>query len=182
MNGVATTGWPWSAISISPSLIGPSSRSGEFVLMIVISDGSRAASSRDTPRTRRRDLERVVDHDPPRPEAVPRLVELGGEDPVLVEVARLDRQVGRLERPATLLVDDVERADQPHVVGEVGDVARSPTTVEVAHEGRPADRAEHEVRAAEHDVALRVSGVQPELARRQRDQRFDLGRVEAHVP
>jgi hypothetical protein len=62
---------------------------------------------------------------------VPRLVELGREHPVLVEVAGLDRQVGRLERAATLLVDDVERADESDVVGEVGDVTRSSTAVEV---------------------------------------------------
>ena len=36
VNGVATTGWPHVAISTRPSDIGPSSRSGEFVLMIVI--------------------------------------------------------------------------------------------------------------------------------------------------
>src|SRR5262249_6212001 len=39
-NGVATMAWPAAAIAIRPSLIGPSRRSGEFVLMIVIRDGS----------------------------------------------------------------------------------------------------------------------------------------------
>ncbi len=113
---------------------------------------------------------------------MPCLVELGREHPVLVEVACLDRQVGRLERPATLLVDDVERADQSHVVGEIGDVARSPAAVEVTHERGPADRAEHEVRPAEHDVPLAVSGEQPELPRRLRHQRLEVRGVEPHVP
>src|SRR4051794_23760871 len=45
VNGVATTAWPASAIAIRPSLIGPSSRSGEFVLMIVIRLGSSRSSS-----------------------------------------------------------------------------------------------------------------------------------------
>ena len=43
----------------------------------------------------------------------------------------------------------VERADQPDVVDEVGEVARPPAAIEVAHERRPADGAEDEVRAAE---------------------------------
>src|SRR4051812_18016016 len=50
VNGVATTAWPASAIAISPSLIGPSRRRGELVLMIVIRDGSAASRSRVTPR------------------------------------------------------------------------------------------------------------------------------------
>ena len=43
VNGVATTAWPASDIAIRPSLIGPSRRSGEFVLMIVIRLGSRSS-------------------------------------------------------------------------------------------------------------------------------------------
>ena len=69
-------------------------------------------------------------------------------------------QVVRLERAAALLVDDVERADDPDVVDEVGEVAGAPAAIEVAHEGRAADRAEDEVRAAERDVPLRVAGVE----------------------
>ena len=84
------------------------------------------------------------------------------EGPVHVQVARLDREVVRLERAAALLVDDVERPDQPDVVDEVGEVARPPAAIEVADEGRPADRPEHEVRAAEDDVALGVPGVELE--------------------
>ena len=56
-------------------------------------------------------------------EALPGLVELDREGPVHVEMAGLDRQVVGLERAAALLVDDVERADQPDVVHEVGEVA-----------------------------------------------------------
>ena len=52
VNGVATTGWPWSAISIRPSDIGPSRRNGEFELMMVITLGARASASRSIPRMR----------------------------------------------------------------------------------------------------------------------------------
>ena len=129
-----------------------------------------------------RHLDRVVDHRRAGAEAVPRLVELGREGPVLVEVARLDRQVGRLQGPAALLVEDVDGSDEPHVVDEVGEVARPPAAVEVAHERRPADRAEDQVRAAEEHVALGVPGVQPELARGRRHQRLHLRRIEADHP
>ena len=129
-----------------------------------------------------RHLDRVVDHRRAGAEAVPRLVELGRERPVLVEVARLDRQVGRLQRAAALLVEDVEGADEPHVVDEVGEVARPPAAVEVADERRPADRAEDQVRATEEHVALGVPGVQPELARGRRHQRLDLRGIEADHP
>ena len=101
------------------------------------------------------------------PEALPGLVELDGEGPVHVEVAGLDRQVVGLEGSAALLVDDVERADEPDVVDEVGEVAGPSAAIEVADEGRPADGPEDEVRAAEHDVPLRVPGVELELGRRQ---------------
>ena len=67
------------------------------------------------------------------------------------------RSVG-LERAPALLVDDVERADEPDVVDEVGEVAGAPAAVEVGDERRPADGAEHEVRAAEDEVPLRVRG------------------------
>ena len=150
--------------------------------MIVISDGSRDQRVARPRRGRAGDLERVVDHDPPGPQALPRLVELGREDLVLVEMARLDRQVGRLERSAALLVDDVERADQPDVVAEVGDVAWPSAAVEVADERRPADGAEDEVGPTEHDVPLRVPRVQPELPGRQGDERLDLPRLQPDGP
>jgi hypothetical protein len=52
VNGVATTGWPWRAICMRPSPIGPSRRNGEFVLMTVIAVGSPTRSSSDTPPIR----------------------------------------------------------------------------------------------------------------------------------
>jgi hypothetical protein len=75
-------------------------------------------------------------------------------------------------------VDDVEGADDPHEVDEVGEVAGPPAAVQVAHERRTADRREDEVRPAELEVTLGVAGVEPERRRRGRDQRFGLGRVE----
>ena len=138
--------------------------------------------SRSTPRMIAATLERVVDRRRAEAEALPGLVELGGEDPVHVEVAGRDRQVGRLERAAALLVDDVERADQADVVEEVGGVAGSPAAVEVADEGRAADGAEDEVGATEDEVPGRVPGVERELRGGQRDERLDLLGIEPDAP
>ena len=110
-------------------------------------------------------LQRVVHDGRPEPEAMPRLVEVRGQRVVHVEVAGGDRQVGGLERSAAFLVDDVEAADQPHVVDEVGVVAGPPAAVEVRHERRAADRAEHEVVAAEADVPCGIAGVKLEFGR-----------------
>ena len=150
--------------------------------MTVIRDGSRRRSSRVDPADQAGDLEGVVDRARAEAEALPGLVELDRERPVHVEVAGLDRQVVRLERAAALLVDDVEGADEPDVVDEVGEVAGPPAAVEVAHEGRPADGPEDEVRAAEQDVPLGVPGVQVELGRRGRDQRLDVVGIEPDTP
>ena len=152
VNGVATTGWPHVAISMSPSDIGPSSRSGEFEFTIVIRLGSRTSVSRSTPRVMAGDLDGVVDDGRAEREALPRLVEEGREGPVHVEVAGLDRQVGRLERAAALLVDDVEAADHADVGLEVRGVAGPSAAIEVGHERRPADRAEDEVAVPEDEV------------------------------
>ncbi len=178
VNGVATTAWPWVASSMTPSDIGPSSRSGEFVLMIVIRLGRRSELVAVDPAGQAGDLDRVVDDGPPEAEAVPGLVEQGGQGVVHVEMAGLDRQVGRLERAAALLVDDVQAADEPDVVDEVGHVARPPAALDVGHEGRPADGAEDEVPAAEADVARRVPGVEGELRRRESDELLDEPVVE----
>ncbi len=113
---------------------------------------------------------------------MPGLVELGREGPVHVEMARLDGQVRRLERAAALLVDDVERADQSHVVDEVGAVAGAPATIEVAHERRAADGAEHEVGAAELEVAFGVAGMHPERRGRESHELLDLAGVQADRP
>ena len=115
----------------------------------------------------------------PEAQALPGLVELLGERRVHVEVAGRDRQVRGLERTAALLVDDVERADEPDVVDEVRVVAGPAAAVEVGDERRPADGAEDEVGAAEDDVPLRVAGVEPELGRRGPDQLLGVGRVQA---
>ena len=126
--------------------------------MTVISDGSRTSVSRSTPRIRAATSSASSTGRRPEAQALPRLVQLDGEGPVHVEVAGLDRQVRRLERAPTLLVDDVEGADEPDVVDEVGGVAGAPAAIQVADEGGAADRAEHEVRAAEDDVRARGCG------------------------
>ena len=126
-------------------------------------------------------LDRVVDDRRPEPEALPRLVEQRDEREVHVEVAGRHRQVGRLEGPAALLVDDVERADDAEVVEEVGVIAGPPAALDVGDERRPADGAEHDVAVAEPDVPLRVAGVEPEGRRGERDELLDLAGIEADV-
>ena len=96
-------------------------------------------------------------------------------------MAGLDREVGRLERTAALLVDDLEAPDDLDVVDEVGQVARPAAAVEVGHEGRSADGAEDQVAAAERDVAPRVASVERELGRRLRDELLDQPAVEPGV-
>ena len=179
VNGVATTGWPQVAISMSPSDIGPSRRSGEFELTIVIRLGSRTSVSRSTPRVMHATSIASSTTVRAEGEALPGLVEQGRERPVHVEVPRLDRQVRRLEGAAALLVDDVEAADDADVGVEVGGVAGAPATIDVGHERRPADRAEDEVPIPEHEAALRVPGVQLEARRGERDERLDLLRIQA---
>src|SRR6185369_16146414 len=80
---------------------------------------------------------------------------------------------------AALLVDDVERADDPDVILEVGEVARASAAIEVGHECGPADRTENEVSIAEYEVALWVPGEQFEPRRRESDELGDLRRLEA---
>jgi hypothetical protein len=90
-----------------------------------------------------------------------------------------DGKVCRLERAAALLVDDVERADDAEVVEEVGVIARPPAAIDVGHERRSADRAEHEVTVPECHIPSRVPSVEREARRRLRDQCLDLSRLEA---
>ena len=125
------------------------------------------------------DGHRVVHRRGPEAQALPGLVELLGERRVHVEVAGRDRQVRGLERTAALLVDDVERGDQPDVLDEVRVVAGTAAAIEVGDERRPADGREDEVGAPEDDVPVRVAGVEPELGRRGPDQLLGVGRVEA---
>jgi hypothetical protein len=109
-----------------------------------------------------RDLERVVDDGRAGAQALPALVEQRREVAVHVEVAGRDRQVGRLERAAALLVDDVERADHLHVVAEVGVVAGPPAAVDVGDERRAADGREDDVAATELEVLRGIPGVEAE--------------------
>ena len=102
------------------------------------------------------DLEGVVDRARAEPEALPGLVELDRECPVHVEVAGLDRQVVRFERAAALLVDDVEGADEPDVVDEVGEVAGPPAAIEVAR--RRPDRRRPRRRGSSRRIGCSARG------------------------
>ena len=176
VNGVATIGWPWIAISSRPSDIGPSRRSGEFVLMIVMRLGSRASRSRSIPRARQIISTASSTTPAPNPRHCHVLSSSVMNAWYMSRWRVGDRQVGRLERAAALLVDDVERADDAEVVEEVGVVAGPPAALDVRDERRPADGAEHDVAVAEPDVPLRVAGMEHERRRRERDELLDLGR------
>jgi hypothetical protein len=80
-------------------------------------------------------------------------------------MAGRDRQVRRFERTATLLVDDVEGADDADVVEEVGVVAGPAAAVDVGDEGGSADRAEDDMSVAEGDVPGGVASVKLDGAR-----------------
>ena len=147
------------------------------------------------------DLERVLDRPGAEAQALPGLVELDREGPVHVQVARLDREVVRLERAAALLVDDVERPDHPDVVDEVGEVAGAPAAIEVADEGRArrpprrrgssrrrrcrargSGRGARTWRARVGDQRLDLVGIEPDTAVRPIDGRAGAGeRVEGPV-
>ena len=163
VNGVATTGWPHVAISMSPSDIGPSRRSGEFVFTIVISVGSRTRVSRSTPLVMLRPRWRRRRPSGPTPR---QCHDLSSRVASVRYMSRWRVSTGRSvgsSGPPALLVDDVERADEPDVVQEVGVVAGAPAAIEIGDERGTADRAEHEVSATELDArrgfrACRVNG------------------------
>ena len=126
------------------------------------------------------DLDRVVDDGPPGAQALPRLVEQGHERPVHVEVAGGDRQVGRLERAAALLVDDVEAADAAdevlHDLERARPAARGRGPTRRPARRRPRRRGGRH-RRSRFRAGFRACSVNS--AGRQRDELLDLGAVEA---
>ena len=133
--------------------------------MTVISDGSRSSVSRSTPRIRQTTSSASSTGRAPKPR---HCQVLSSSTAKVRYMSRWRVSTGRSvgsSGPAALLVDDVERADDPDVVEEVGEVAGPPAAVEVADEGRPADRAEDEVRPAEGRRSARGSGRGGELRR-----------------
>ena len=179
VNGVATTGWPWRAISIRPSPISASRRSGEFVLMIVISDGSRASRSRSMPRSSR--AISIASSTTTAP--VPRQCQVLSSSVANTRYwsrwrVATGRSVGSSGPPPSWWM--TSRAPiEPDVLDHIGDGARPAAAIEIAHEGRSTHRTKHDVRATEDDVPIRVAGVQGERRRRQRDERLHLGGIES---
>ncbi len=178
VNGVTHTAWFASASSVRPSAIGMSRLSGELVLTIASTAGIGGEAVTVGAERDRRDVDRVGRPLTAEGDALPVLVEQAGQRRQQVEMAGLGRQVHRLERPATLLVDDVERLDQAQVVALLGERAGPSAAVEVRAERRAADRREHHMAVADHQVVGRVASAQRERRRRRGDRLDDHVGVE----
>ncbi len=162
-----------------PSPIGPSSRSGEFVLMIVMQLGSRASVSRSTPRARQvtsiassttvrpaprhcQDLSSSVTNAPYMSRwrvATGRSVGSSGPPPSWWMTSRLPMQ-----RTKSSMTSNVPARRPRSRSDENAGPPTAPKTRCVATEGQ---------------VPRRVPGVERELPRRQRDELLDLCPVEA---
>src|SRR3954468_10059375 len=95
------------------------------------------------PRLARRDrrhLDRVFDAISAQRPALPGLVSECDGGAIEIEMPRLRRQVGRLDRTAAFLMDDIEPMHDADVVAHVLIVAGAPSAVEIAGEGGAAGR------------------------------------------
>src|SRR3954465_10910719 len=88
----------------------------------------------------RRHLYRVFDAISAERPALPSLVGECDGGAIEIEMPRLRRQVGGLDRTAAFLVDDIEAMHDADVVAHVLVVAGAPTAVKIAGEGRAAGR------------------------------------------
>ena len=116
VNGVTHTACPAPANSIRPSAIGMSSVNGVLVLTMARMAGSAAESvairaQRDGCHVDAIGSAVATERDP-----LPALVEQPDQAVVQVEVSSLGRQVHRLERSTTLLMDDVDALDELQVL------------------------------------------------------------------
>ena len=91
----------------------------------------------------------------------------------------LGRQVHRLEGTAALVMDHAQLLDQREVLGLFGERAGASPAFDVGREGGAADRAEHDIASADHEVAFGVAGAQREFGRGGGDDLGDQIRVES---
>ncbi len=98
-----------------------------------------------------------------------------------VEMALVDRHVGRLADRAAGMVQPFRFLAELHQVAEILDRGVAPPALEVAHEGRAVDRGEDQVAAADLDIAGRVARGLGELARRRRAEAAGEALRHAHA-
>ena len=123
VKGVTTTTWPAVAISTSPSIIGPSRRSGEEVLTTVNNDGSVRQLLDVDPAADADDFETVEDALSAERIGVEHLVRKSDEGCQAIEVPGGGREVDRFHRVAAVQMDDVEVLAELDQVGVVLEVA-----------------------------------------------------------
>ena len=175
------TGCPARAISISPRLMGSSSRNGELVLISVRIPGFSRISSSSIPRAMRfmatpsRPALRAQGVGPPDP------VGLGDEGHVAVEMTGRHRQVDGFDRIAGEQVDAIETRRHAHEIAEVLETARPAPAVEVGDVGRAGHGRHRDPVPAQDDAALRIPGVKRELRRRHGHPLHDEAPVETHA-
>ena len=83
-----------------------------------------------------------------------------------VEMPLVHRDVGRLAHRPARVVHPLRHVGELHEVAEILDRRIPPPPLHVPHEGRPVDRRQHQVLAADGDVPLRVARVLHILPRR----------------
>ena len=158
VNGVTQVIWPWRAISIMPIAIGPSSFSGELVLIIVNTEGSAEEPLGVDAAGDPRHLDAIE-----QPGAAGRGGEqhLVGEQNLVqadAEMPHRGMNVERIGRPAAGGVDAVEVLRQADEVGIVREGAGAPAMIGVRAVGRPADRRKGDPVAADADRTARDCG------------------------
>ena len=112
--------------------------------------------------------------------AFPGFVGQGERRLVEIEMPAFRRQIRRLDGAAALLMDDVQRLHQLDVVAHIGGIAGPPPAIEIIGEGRPADRAEDKLVAADDDALGGIAGLDGEGGRRLGDLGLDHGGIAAH--
>ena len=75
-----------------------------------------------------------------------------------VEMALVDRDIGRLADRAAGMVQPFRHVGQFHELLEIGHGGVAPPAFVVAHEGRAIDRGQHQVAPADLDIAVAVAG------------------------
>ena len=87
-----------------------------------------------------------------------------------IKVALVHRNIGRLANGAARMVQPFRHIAQLHEFLEIVQRGIAPPACDIAHEGRPINRGQHQIAAANLDIALWVAGVLGEGFRCSRTQ------------